>query len=118
MRPLTLLSRLVMLCLAALTACAPPSAAPVTFATLPLPPAAVTAAPERPTVPAVRPTPLGAIASFTTTLSLAQLNTWEAPPAYHIDWLPDGQQLAVSGASGVYIYDAATLDERRFLDLG
>jgi hypothetical protein len=35
-----------------------------------------------------------------------------------VAWAPDGTTIAVAGSSGIYLYDPATLDERRFIATG
>src|SRR5688572_439579 len=75
---------------------------------------------ERPDRPLVTRTPTAANGAVPVaqTLSLTLVSTLDAPLAHDLAWFPDGQRLAVAGAHGVFVYDASTLAEQQFFDLG
>jgi WD40 repeat protein len=49
---------------------------------------------------------------------LSQIALWERGTFQSVAWLPDGKTLAVSSSIGVYFFDAATLNQVRFIRTG
>jgi WD40 repeat protein len=138
-----MLRRLLFLALLALSAaCAggqpplPATSAAVTAALSATPPPA-TPGSLTPTAPPAQATPLPATATLAPTLavtepltagaalitpinalSLTQVALLETGPADQVAWSPDGARLAVAGAGGVVVYDAATLTATQPITVG
>ncbi len=51
-------------------------------------------------------------------VNLKQIARWGNGLFLNVAWLPGGKTLAVSSSTGVYLYDAETLNEVRFIDAG
>lgn len=104
------------------TACAAPTAPPVVITVSRAPLATATASPTHTDAPpatspaAPSPTPPGP--PLAPTLTLSRLAEWDAPPAHSLAWFPNGERLAVASERGVYLYDAATLQAIRYLEMG
>src|SRR5262245_19566888 len=110
---------LILIVLSLIAACAvPPTTTPGGVTVSLAPEAVTTTPPSRPTVaPTVSVLPPTA-APATPTLSISLLAEWDAPSANDLAWFPDGSRLAIASSRGIYLYDAATLQEQQFIDVG
>lgn len=64
------------------------------------------------------PTPLPAVISPANAKSITQLERWGQGTLNAVSWSPDGKTLAVASSLGIYLHDAETLQESRFIETG
>ena len=67
-------------------------------------------------LPAATVTLIPAVISPSKAADLTQLARWGKGMVNEVVWSPDGEKLAVASSLGIYLHDAETLKELRFID--
>ena len=89
-----------------------------TLTPLPTPTATYIYTPAIPPTPAVTPTPNPFAISPSNVDRMAQLAQLGKGRFGDLTWWLDGKTLALTGSTGVYLYDPETLEENRFIETG